>query len=84
MMTDGTGNADNNENVNIDVETLAETERYTIWRAREPDGEIQYHIDMENVTVHFFQEEWDELLAIMRDFLDGDAPARKPNKGGKR
>lgn len=49
----------------IPVETLAETENYTIWRAQEPDGEIQYHIDMNNVTVHFFEEEWQEFLGII-------------------
>lgn len=75
---------DDNENVNIAVETLAETERYTVWRAREPDGEIQYHIDMENVTVHFFQEEWDELVALMSQFVDDSAPPKSKNKGGKR
>jgi len=75
---------DDNENVNIAVETLAETERYTVWRAREPDGEIQYHIDMENVTVHFFQEEWDELVALMSQFVDDSVPPKSKNKGGKR
>ncbi len=82
---------DNADDVNIAVETLAETERYTIWRAREPDGEIQYHLDVENVTLHFFQEEWDELIDLMRG-LTGGAPAssnapRKPRSdgsGGKR
>jgi hypothetical protein len=72
---------DDNENVNIAVETLAESERYTVWRAREPDGEIQYHIDMENVTVHFFQEEWDELLEVLRGFIDDAPPKSQPPKG---
>lgn len=68
------------ENLNIAVETLAESDTFTVWRAKEPDGEIQYHIDMDNVTVHFFQDEWDELLEILSQFYEGGA--RTPKKGG--
>jgi len=82
---------DNADDVNIAVETLAETERYTVWRAREPDDEIQYHLDVENVTLHFFQEEWDELIDLMRGLTGGAAAGnnapRKPRSdgsGGKR
>jgi len=48
------------------TQTLAETENYLVWRAEEPDGEITYHIELNNVTVHFFQEEWDEFLELAR------------------
>ncbi len=48
------------------TETLAETENYLIWKAEEPDGEITYHIELNNVTVHFFTEEWEEFLALVR------------------
>ena len=44
------------------TQTLAETENYLVWRAEEPDGEITYHVELNNVTVHFFQEEWEEFL----------------------
>jgi hypothetical protein len=46
--------------------TLAETENYQAWKADEPDGETTYHLELNNVTLHFFQEEWDELLQLMR------------------
>ncbi len=46
------------------TQTLAETENYLVWRAEEPDGEITYHIELNNVTVHFFQEEWEEFLEL--------------------
>jgi hypothetical protein len=42
------------------TKTLAETENMGAWQADEPDGEAAYHLQLNNVTVHFFQEEWDE------------------------
>ena len=48
------------------TELITETENYLAWRVEEPDGEITYHLQLNNVTVHFFQEEWNELLALMR------------------
>jgi len=49
------------------TETLAETDNFMAWKAQEPDGETTYHIEMNNVTVHFFQEEWNEFLQLVRD-----------------
>ena len=48
------------------TQTLAETENYLVWRAEEPDGEITYHVELNNITVHFFQEEWEEFLELAR------------------
>jgi len=48
------------------TQTLAETENYLVWRAEEPDDEITYHVELNNVTVHFFQEEWEEFLELAR------------------
>ncbi|HXF85247.1 MAG TPA: hypothetical protein VNK49_07640 [Anaerolineales bacterium] len=49
------------------TETLAETDNFMAWKAEEPDGETTYHIELHNVTVHFFQEEWDEFMQLMRE-----------------
>ena len=49
------------------TETLAETDNFMAWMAQEPDGETTYHIEMNNVTVHFFQEEWGEFLELVRN-----------------
>jgi hypothetical protein len=46
------------------TELIAETENYSAWRAEEPDGETTYHLEMNTVTLHFFQEEWDEFLQL--------------------
>lgn len=48
------------------TETMAETENYVTWSAHEPDGETTYHLELNNVTIHFFREEWDEFIALIR------------------
>lgn len=52
---------------NIEPKTLAETDNYVVWVTVEPDGEQTYHIELGSVTLHFFREEWDELLALMEE-----------------
>lgn len=47
------------------TESIAETSDFIIWRAEEPDGEITYHLQLNNVTIHFFQEEWDQFLELI-------------------
>ncbi len=49
------------------TQTLAETDNYMAWRADEPDGETTFHLELNNITLHFFQEEWDEFLDLVRD-----------------
>jgi hypothetical protein len=48
------------------TETLAETNNYMVWKADEPDGETTYHLELNSVTLHFFKEEWDEFLELIR------------------
>jgi len=52
------------------TESMAETENYMVWKAEEPDGETTYHVEVNNVTVHFFQEEWDEFVSQLDDVTD--------------
>ena len=51
----------------IKTTTLAETENMGAWKAEEPDGETVYNLQLNKVTVHFFQEEWDEFIALIKD-----------------
>jgi hypothetical protein len=51
------------------TEDLAETSNYLAWRALEADGEVTYHLQLNNITLHFFQEEWDEFLDLIRTLL---------------
>ena len=72
----------NNNNNEPSTETIAETENFLAWKAEEPDGEITYHIELNNVTVHFFEEEWKEFLALIRDLRQFQYPFdRMSNKG---
>lgn len=48
------------------TETLAETENYGAYLAEEPDGETTFFLELNNVTVHFFQEEWDEFMELVK------------------
>lgn len=51
---------------NLKTKTLADTDNYIAWEVEEPDGEITYHLQLNNLTVHFFKEEWEELLELIK------------------
>lgn len=55
-----------NEDANVETTTMAETDNFLAWRAQEPDGETTYHLELNNVTLHFFEEEWEEFLELVR------------------
>jgi hypothetical protein len=55
-----------NKNEEPRTDTIAETENFIAWKAEEPDGEVTYHVELNNVTVHFFEEEWTEFLELVR------------------
>lgn len=55
--------ADNESDVQI--ETLAETENYVAWISHEPDGEDVYHLELGAATLHFYREEFDEVLELI-------------------
>jgi hypothetical protein len=49
----------------IKTETVAETDNYLVYSAEEPDGETTWNVELGTVTLHFFREEWRELLELM-------------------
>ncbi|MEE8391080.1 MAG: hypothetical protein V3S14_09835 [Anaerolineae bacterium] len=49
------------------IEILSESENLSLWRAKEPDGETTYHLELGSVTVHFFREEWEEFMKLIRE-----------------
>jgi hypothetical protein len=57
----------NNNNNEPRTQTIAETDNFLAWKAEEPDGETTYHVELNNVTVHFFEEEWNEFLQLVRN-----------------
>ena len=62
--------ANTNNEQNIDTEVISETENFLAWRADEPDGESTYHLELNNLTVHFFREEWTEFIDLMSTLLE--------------
>ncbi|MFL7813583.1 MAG: hypothetical protein ACK2TT_09740 [Anaerolineales bacterium] len=61
---------ENENDQNLDTEIIAETENFLAWRADEPDEESTYHLELNNLTVHFFMEEWDEFLQLVEMLLE--------------
>jgi hypothetical protein len=55
----------------ITTKTIAETSNFIAWSAEEPDGETTYHLELNNVTLHFFREEWNEFLQLVRGLTKG-------------
>jgi hypothetical protein len=45
---------------------IMETDNYIAWSAEEPDGETTYHLELNNITLHFFREEWLEFLQLVQ------------------
>jgi hypothetical protein len=74
---------DDFDGLDIPVDTLAESDNYAIWRSQEPDGEAVYHIDVEIVTLHLYQEEWDEFVSLVQK-VGGKAPAKPAQADGKK
>lgn len=54
----------------FETEVIGETESFLAWRADEPDGESTYHLELNNLTVHFFKEEWEEFLQLAEILLE--------------
>lgn len=58
------------ENIDgFETETLAETENYMAWRSVEPDSEVTFHLELGRVTLHFFEDEWQEFMALAHGLM---------------
>jgi hypothetical protein len=55
----------------IPTNILAETQNYIVWTADEPDGETTYNVELNSVTLHFFKEEWDEFIQLVKPLVGG-------------
>jgi hypothetical protein len=62
----------------VPMTVLQETENYSVWQAKEPDGEITYHIELGQVTLHFFADEWQEFKQLLEPVLKS---VKAPKKG---
>ena len=55
-----------NDNPEPKTNIIAETADLLAWKAVEPDQEVTYHLELNNVTLHFFDEEWKQFLEMAR------------------
>lgn len=49
-----------------EMNIIAETENYIVWIEEDDAGEVNYHVDLEFVTLHLLKEEWDEFNDLIR------------------
>ncbi len=49
----------------FNLEPLSETENYMVFSTQDEEGETVYHVEVFNITLHFYQDEWDEFLALL-------------------
>ena len=49
----------------IEMEILAETENFVIWRNKEDAGYL-YHVELGGITLHLTSEEWEELAVLVK------------------
>jgi len=52
------------------ITTIVDTEDCFLYTAEEPDGELTYHLQINNVTLHFFTEEWQSTLEFLNKVVD--------------
>ncbi|WP_322802001.1 hypothetical protein [Thermoflexus sp.] len=52
------------------METLAETEHFTLWRSTGDDGQSLFHLELGNVSIHLTEEEWEELVELVDQAVD--------------
>ena len=49
-----------------DVKTLGESENYAVWVSTEAESEdLIYHVELENMTLHLFEDEWEEFVSVI-------------------
>jgi hypothetical protein len=52
----------------LDADLVAETENYMVWTS-EVEGEVMFHLELGGISLHLTDEEWDELITLMRIVL---------------
>jgi hypothetical protein len=52
-------------NEQVDLDVLAETETFAVWRSQE-DGGVLYHVELGGITLHLTSEEWEELVVLIK------------------
>ncbi len=53
------------KNSDADMDIIAETENFAVWRSQEGDGFV-YHVELGGITLHLDSEEWEELAILIK------------------
>jgi hypothetical protein len=61
-----------NHNHEDPLVVLAETENYAVLVGENIDDEDIYNIELGNVTLHLFREEWQELVELIKVAADNN------------
>jgi len=56
---------DHKDDDNDGLTILAETENHAVLLGQDMDGVPVYNIELGNLTLHLYQEEWDELKELL-------------------
>ena len=54
-----------NNDSELDIDIIAETENFAVWRSQEGDG-FAYHVELGGITLHLDSEEWEELAILIK------------------
>lgn len=58
-----------NNDSETNITTIVESDDSFAYIAEEPDGELTYHLQINNVTLHFFAEEWQNTLSFLEEVV---------------
>jgi hypothetical protein len=50
----------------LSTNIVAETDNFVIYTAEELEGETTYHVELDKVTLHFFKEEFEEFVRLVK------------------
>lgn len=56
-----------NHDHDLEPDVLAETETFAVWRNMEEGDLFVYHVELGGLTLHLSDEEWDELVRLIRE-----------------
>ncbi len=60
----------NNIDPNMKTSIISQTDNFIAWKVEEPDDEVTFHLEINNLTIHFFAEEWEEFLDFKKGFTN--------------
>lgn len=58
--------SENGNHADDPLVVLAETENYAVLVGENLDNEDVYNVELSNVTLHLFREEWQELVELIK------------------